>query len=189
MQKDWLKAKEILKNDGVVVLPTDTLYGIVGSAFSKSAVKKIYILKGRNEDKPFIVLITSYKDLEKFGVKIGENGAKILEKFWPGKVSIILPCPLKKFEYIHRGTDSIAFRMIGEKNKNLFELINKVGPIVAPSANKEGEIPAKTIQEAKGYFRHKSDLGPDLYINTGRRDVLPSKLVKYENGKFIVLRA
>ena len=188
MQKDWQKAEKILKGDGVVVLPTDTLYGITANTFSKKAIKRIYKLKGRDDHKPFIVLISSYKDLGKFGVKVGGKEAKILGKFWPGKVSIILPCPLKKFEYLHRGTNSIAFRMIGKKNKNLYELINIVGPIVAPSCNPEGLSPAKNISEAKVYFSHKSDLWPDLYINSGRKDVPPSKLLKYENGEFVILR-
>ncbi len=185
MKNDWIKAEEVLDNDSVVVLPTDTLYGIIGNAFSKKAVQKIYKIKGRDSSKPFIVLISSIIDLEKFGIKVGDKEAKILEKFWPGKVSIILPCKLAKFEYIHRGTNSIAFRMIGKKNKNLYELINKVGPIVAPSCNPEGEIPVKTIKEAKKYFTDKIT----LYINAGKKDVPPSKLLKYENGEFIILRA
>ena len=184
MQKDWIKAEKILKDDGVVILPTDTLYGIIGSAFSKKAVERIYRIKGRNSDKPFIVLITSFLDLEKFGIKTGEKEAKILKKFWPGKVSIILPCKSEKWKYIHRGTNGIAFRMISKKNNNLYDLINKVGSLVAPSVNREGDTPAKTISEAKKYFGD----GVDLYIDSGKRDVEPSKLLKYENGGFTILR-
>ena len=190
MKNNWKKAEEFLKNDGVVVLATDTLYGITGSVFSKKVVKKIYKMKGRNSDKPFIVLFNSYQDLNKFGIKIGEGEAKILEKFWPGKVSIILPCKLKKFTYIHRGTNSIAFRMIGKKNKNLYNLLKQVGPIVAPSCNTEGLPPAKSIKDAKEYFnqRHRSDLWPDLYIDSGEKEGKPSSLIKYDNEKFLVLR-
>ena len=196
----WKQAEKILNNAGlsampahagqagIVVLPTDTLYGIVGSALSKKAVSRIYKIKGRSENKPFIVLINSYKQLEIFGVKITEDQAKILKKFWPGKVSIILPCKLEKWRYLHRKTNSIAFRMIGKRNKNLFNLINKVGPVVAPSANPQGMPSAKTTKEAKNYFSPKQGLGPDLYINVGKRDTSPSKLLKYENGKFMVVR-
>lgn len=178
------KIIKILKNDGVVVLPTDTLYGIIGRALSKKVVERIYKIKGRDEHKPFIVLITLYKDLDLFGIKIEEKQAKILEKFWPGKVSVILPCLLKKFEYLHRGTKSIAFRMISPKNKNLYNLIKKVGPIVAPSANREGDKPAETIKEAKKYFNNKVD----LYISSGKKKLSPSTLIKLENDNFIVLR-
>ncbi len=184
MKNDWQKAIDVLNNDGVVILPTDTLYGIVGKALSKKTVENIYKIKGRNEDKPFIILITSFKDLGIFGVEIEKNDIKVLKEFWPGKVSIVLPCNLSKFEYLHRGTNSIAFRMIGSKNQYLYKLLKKVGPIVAPSANPEGFVPAKTIDEALKYFNNKVD----LYVAGGKRDVLPSKLIKYEKGEFVVLR-
>ena len=184
MKNDWKKAEKIIKEDGVVVLPTDTLYGIVGSALSKKVVKNIYNIKGRTENKPFIVLINSYKQLKIFGIKLDKNQAKILKKFWPGKVSIILSCTNKKFQYIHRGTKSIAFRMIGTKNKNLFNLIKKIGPIVAPSANTEGGIPAKNITDARDYFGCRVD----LYISSGTNKSKPSKIIKYKDGKLIIIR-
>ena len=184
LKNDWKKAKEILEKDWVVILPTDTLYGIVGRALSKKVVERIYKIKERNENKPFIVLISSYKDLDIFGVKIGDKQAKILEKFWPGKVAVILPCPSKKFEYIHRGTKSIAFRMIGNKNKNVFNLLKKVGPIVAPSANPEGSKPAETISKAKKYFGNKID----FYLSSGSKIGRPSTLVKFNNNKLVILR-
>ena len=208
MKKDWQKAKKILENDGVVVLPTDTLYGIIGSAQSKKAVERIYGIKGRSENKPFIVLINSYKDLQIFGIKLDEKQAKFLEKIWPGKVSVILPCKLSKWKYIHRGEESIAFRMIGKKNKNLFNLINKIGPVVAPSCNKQGDAPAESIKKAKKYFGDKIDpvvdfgkaqnerssniakihYGVDLYINSGTKKSSPSTLIKYENNDWVILR-
>jgi L-threonylcarbamoyladenylate synthase len=184
MKKDWQKAKEIIENGGVVVLPTDTLYGIVGKAESKKAVAKIYKIKARDMNKPFIVLITSYKDLDLFGVKVEKWQEKFLQKFWPGKVSVILLCLSKKFEYLHRGTKSIAFRMISKRNNNLFNLINSVGPLVAPSANIEGGKPAETIQEVQNYFSDKVS----LYINDGKKNVEPSTLVRLEDNNWVVLR-
>lgn len=184
MQKDWKKAEEILKSGGVVVLPTDTLYGVIGSALSKKVVERIYKMKGRIDNKPFIILINSYKQLEIFGIKLGKKEIKFLEKFWPGKVSVILPCKLSKWKYIHRGVDSIAFRMLGQKNKKLFNLIEKVGPVVAPSANTEGKMPARNITEAKRYFNDNVD----LYISLGTRISNPSKIIKYENGELVIIR-
>jgi len=184
MKSDWKKSIKTLKKDGVVILPTDTLYGILGRAESKKAVERIYEIKGRDENKPFIVLVTSQEQIKNFGIKINTKQAKFLEKIWPGKVSVILPCPLAKWEYIHRGEKSIAFRMIGARNKNLFDLINKVGPLVAPSVNKQGEKPAETIKEAKEYF----DDEVDCYINGGKKIGEPSTLIKVKNGKIEILR-
>lgn len=184
MKENWKKAEEILKKDGMVILPTDTLYGLVGRAFSKKAVEKIYRIKDRIENKPFIVLISSYKDLDKFGIIIEERKMKILEKVWPGKVSVILRSDIDKWNYIHRGVGTIAFRMIGAKNKNLFDLIKKVGPLVAPSANPEGLKPAENIIEAKNYF----GTNVPLYINGGQRKFKPSTLIKLKENNWIVLR-
>lgn len=184
MKSDWQKAKKILENDGLVVLPTDTLYGLVASAFSKKAVEKIYTIKERDKSKALIVLISSLKDLNKFGIKLNKEEIKFLNNIWPGKVSVLLTCRGLKFKYIHRGTGEIAFRMIGNKNKDLFSLLGKVGPIVAPSANKESFTPAETRKEAKYYF------GDDvnLYINGGRRVGAPSTLVSVKNNKVEILR-
>lgn len=184
MKKDWQKAIKILGNGGVGVVPTDTLYGLVGKALSKKAVGKIYNIKGRNENKPFIVLVSSYKDFEIFGVKVGESEAKILKKFWPGLVSVILQCKLAKFNYLHRKTQSIAFRMIGPKNKNLYNLIKKVGSLVAPSANKDGSKPAESIKEAKEYFENNVD----FYLDVGKRKSEPSTLIRIKNGEIEILR-
>lgn len=184
MKNNWQKAEEILKKDGVVLLPTDTLYGLVARGFSKKAVEKLYKIKDRIENKPFIILINSYQNLETFGIKIDKEQAKILGKFWPGKVSVIFPCMLNKWHYIHRGVESIAFRMVGPKNKNLFNLINKVGPLVAPSANKEGRKPAVDVSEAKNYFGEEVS----LYINGGKREFKPSTLIIFKNNDLVILR-
>lgn len=184
MQLDWKKAEEVLKNDGVVVLPTDTIYGIVSSVFSRKAVNKIFKIKGRDNNKPLIVLISSYKDLDIFNIKIDEKKIKMFLKIWPRKVSVELSYPNKKFSYIKAGNDYNGFRMISKKNKNLFNLIKKVGPIVAPSANIQGEKPAENIKEAKNYFGDKVN----LYIDGGKKKLKPSTLIKFKNDDLVILR-
>lgn len=176
------KIIEILKRDGVGVLPTDTIYGLVGSAFSEKAVKKIYQIKKRNPKSPFIVLISSIEDLRRFEIELDENSKRFLLRNWPGKTSIILDCPNKKFAYLHRGTQSLAFRF--PKKKSLIDLIKKTGPLVAPSANPEIEKPAENITQAKKYFANKVD----FYVQGRMIDNLPSTLVKIEKGEIVVLR-
>lgn len=161
----------ILKNGGIGVLPTDTLYGIVGQALNKKTVERIYTVKGRTPTKPLIILISSISDLKKFSVSITVQQGIVLAKVWPGKVSVILQCSNKKFEYLHRGTKSLAFRF--PKNKKLLEILKKTGPLVAPSANPEGKEPAETISQSKKYF----DTEVDFYISGGRKKGNPSTLV------------
>ena len=187
MHKDWEKVKEVLGKGRVAVVPTDTLYGIVAKAFDQKAVERIYDIKGRNEKKPLIVLISSFEDLKKFGIKLSIDEKKILESFWPGKVSVILRIGqtyAKKFQYLHRGTNSIAFRMIGERNKNLFNILKVVGPLVAPSANPEGKTPAHSRKSARAYFGKAID----AYVCTGNRFAKPSTLVTFEKDKIKILR-
>src|SRR3989344_5324694 len=141
---------KILKIGSIGVIPTDTIYGLVGSALNKKAVERIYKLRKRSLKKPLIILIGDIKDLKKFGISLYPNDYTLLAKFWPGKVSIILNCPSPKFKYLHRGTQSLAFRL--PKTHNLKTFLKKTGPLVAPSANQEGEPSAKTIKEAQKYF-------------------------------------
>lgn len=182
MKNEWKTVEDVLKKGGVAVVPTDTLYGIVARADDKKAVERIYKIKGRNEKKPFIILITNTKDLEKFGVQ--KNFYQKHIEFFKPKTSVILPVPLKKFTYLHRGSNSLAFRMISKRNGHLYELIEKVGPIVAPSANPEGEVPAKNRREARKYFGDKID----AYICYGTRNGKPSTIISFVGGKKEIIR-
>lgn len=180
-----MKYKDLVKNlktGGVIICPTDTIYGILGSALSKETVARIYEIKGRDESKPFIVLISKIEDLKLFGIKISTDQKKYLENVWPNKVSVILPCKDNKFRYLHKGTKSLAFRF--PKKKSLLEILQKTGPLVAPSANPQGLEPAKTIAEAKKYFGNDVD----LYISGRRLEGKPSKLISLIEKEPRVLR-
>ncbi|BCX16186.1 MAG: threonylcarbamoyl-AMP synthase [Candidatus Parcubacteria bacterium] len=177
------KVIEILKAGGVGVIPTDTLYGIIGLAKNKETVERIYQLRQRNPHKPFIILISSLNDLKKFNLSLSKVVLSFLSKIWPEKISVALPCKDKKMSYLHRGTKSLAFRF--PPKKSLLSLLKKVGPLVAPSANPEGQKPAATIKEAQKYFSDKVD----FYVDGGKINSLPSTLIKIEkDNKISVLR-
>lgn len=163
-------------------MPTDTIYGIVGSALNPETVEKIYFLRKRSLNKPFIILISSLDDLKKFDVNLTEKQQEFLQKNWPNPLSVILPCESKKFNYLHRGIRSLAFRM--PKDEDLLELLKEVGPLVAPSANSEGEKVAETIGEAKKYFGDKVS-----FYMAGEINLKPSTLIQLsEQGNAAVLR-
>ncbi|MDO8604661.1 MAG: L-threonylcarbamoyladenylate synthase [bacterium] len=176
------KIIKILKKGGVGVLLTDTLYGMVSAAENKKAVERIYNIKGRNEKKPLIILISNVSDVERFGVNLDEEARELLGKFWPGAVSVILPCGLKKFEYLHRGTKTLAFRI--PNKKSLIDIIKKTGSLVAPSANPEGLPPAKNITEAKRYFGDTVD----FYQSGGNPKTKPSTIVSIIKGEVVIIR-
>jgi L-threonylcarbamoyladenylate synthase len=173
---------EKIKSDKIGVIPTDTIYGVVASAFSKKAVERTYNILKRNPKKPFIVLIGSIEDLDLFGIILDSATKNILKKLWPGKVSVVLPVKVRELEYLHRGTKTLAFRL--PKDANLAKILKKTGPLISTSANPEGLKPAETIAQAKKYFG--DDI--DFYINSGKIKSLPSTLVEIKDGKIRVLR-
>jgi L-threonylcarbamoyladenylate synthase len=177
------EVEKILRSGGVGIFPTDTLYGFVGSALKKATVERIYSLRKREKDKPMIVLISSLKELETFGIYLTMEQEKLLKKYWPGKVSVVLECKKKKWQHLHRGKNSIAFRF--SDDKNLLEILKKVGPLVAPSANIAGEKPAESIGQAQAYFGDEVD----FYVDCGKLKSKPSTLISLdEKGKIKVLR-
>ena len=177
LDRDLVK---ILKSGGVVVMPTDTIYGVVGSALKKRTVERIYRLRKRNPIKPFIILISSPRDLVRFGIRPDVRVKIFLNTIWsfgsaqdnPGPVSVVLPCPESKFRYLHRGTKTLAFRV--PKPSGLRALLSHTGPLVAPSANIEGEPPAKNVGEAFRYFNTKVD----VYVKGVAKRRVPSLLVE-----------
>src|SRR5476651_1816658 len=133
----WKEAAKRLASGEVGVIPTDTLYGVVGSALAPRTIERIYELRKRDRDKPLIVLISDWSDFERFQIGIPDRTHKLLDKIWPGPVSVIVAAGSPGLAYLHRGTQSIAFRMPAKPE--LRELLKQTGPLVAPSANLSGE--------------------------------------------------
>ncbi|EKE19901.1 MAG: hypothetical protein ACD_8C00087G0001 [uncultured bacterium] len=179
----YQKMIEILKCGGIGVLPTDTLYGIVGSALDKETVERIYRVRRRDLKKPMIVLISSLDDLKKFGIILKKNQKEKLNEFWPGKVSVVLDCRSEKFKHLHRGKNTVAFRF--PDDENLLKILKKIGPLVAPSANRAGDEPATNFKEARAYFTDEVD----FYVDGGKLKSKPSTLVEMnKDGSLKVLR-
>lgn len=184
--KNWWRdlglVKAIQKGE-IAVIPTDTLYGIVGNAFLLETVENIFRLKKRNLSKPLIVLISDLESLKDFGIHLRKVEQDFLKKIWPSQISVVLPVSSEKFKFLHRGTSAVAFRM--PASKNLREFLKKTGPLVAPSANPESFPPAETLEEAKKYF------GNEIFgfVEAGRLFGNPSTLISLTNHKIRLLRA
>lgn len=173
----------VLLSGGIGVFPTDTIYGVIGSAQKKETVERIYKLRKRELQKPMIILISSFNDLKKLGIKLKARQKESVSKLWPGKVSIIFDCSSKKFEYLHRGKQTLAFRL--PQYKWLRDILDKTGPLVAPSANIAGGKPSETCKEAIKYFKNKVD----FYVDAGKIKSKPSTLIRLDkSGEIKVLR-
>jgi L-threonylcarbamoyladenylate synthase len=146
-------------------------------------VNRIYAIRKRNPTKPCIILIGEIEELEKFSIILTEEQKNKLKEYWPGSVSVVLDCPDPSLEYLHRGTNTLAFRL--PALKTLRDLLLKTGPLIAPSANTEELPPAKNIDDAKKYFGNQVD----LYVDGGEISGKASKIIKLnKDGEVVIIR-
>jgi L-threonylcarbamoyladenylate synthase len=146
-----VRCASIVKEGGVVIFPTDTVYGIGCDPYSDSSVARIFEIKGRQEDKPLPVLAASMKDAEKI-VKLGKAGRALAKKFWPGALTIVAPLADPKIsDRVLAGRQSLAVRV--PANKCLLNLLSICKYIVGTSANPSGRPSPRSAQEVaiEGY--------------------------------------
>jgi L-threonylcarbamoyladenylate synthase len=138
----------IIKNGGVVVFPTDTIYGIGCDPRNDSAVERIFKIKGRDEKKPLPVLTYSIQDAEKI-VSLGRAGMILAEKYWPGALTIVAPLIDKK---ISRGvtTDNSNLAVRVPANSCVLSLLQQCRYLVGTSANISGGKSSNSAQEVLG---------------------------------------
>lgn len=149
---------EVLKNKGVVVLPTDTVYGLMTSVFNFDGQKKIYQLKNRDEKKPLILMSDNINTLKRF-VIFPKKTEKIIMEFWPGQLTLILPTT-ELGKLLTGGRDNLGVRI--PNSKILLEIMKKYDiPLMTTSANISGRTSAKTADIAVKYFKDKIDLIAD----------------------------
>ena len=130
-------AAAIIKNGGIIAMPTETVYGLGANAYNASAVKKIFEAKGREDDNPLIVHIAGFGDWSNLVKRIPKNAMKLAERFWPGPLTIVLPKAQRVPEIVTGGLNTVAVRM--PRNKIALYFIQACGcPIAAPSANLSG---------------------------------------------------
>jgi L-threonylcarbamoyladenylate synthase len=137
-------AAEIIREGGLVVFPTETVYGLGADALNEEACVKIFEAKGRPQDNPLIVHVADF-DISRYVEEIPQNALKLMEAFWPGPLTIIMKKSSIIPERVTAGLDSVAIRM--PSNKVARRLIELSGvPIAAPSANISGR-PSPTAIE------------------------------------------
>ena len=131
------EAAAMIRNGGIVVMPTETVYGLAANAFDAEAVEKIFTAKGRQADNPLIVHIANNSDWERIVEEIPPKARLLADRFWPGPLTIILKKKPIIPDIVSGGLDTVAVRM--PKNKIAFRFIRECGcPLAAPSANLSG---------------------------------------------------
>ncbi len=130
-------AANIIKNGGVVAIPTETVYGLSANAYDENAVKKIFRAKGRPQDNPLIVHIAELSQLYEIAEAVPKAAEKLAQQFMPGPITIILPKSEKIPDIVTAGLKNVAIRMPLHKTAREFIKICGV-PLAAPSANVSG---------------------------------------------------
>ena len=171
----------LLNKPGAVgIIPTDTVYGIVARAQDPEAVSRLYELKNR-ENKPGTLLAANIEQLQKLGLK--HRYLKAVEQYWPGPISVVIPCADPALNYLHQGKMSLAVRIPDDP---LFQkVLKQTGPLVSTSANQPGQKISNTINEAKSVFGDKVE----FYVDGGDlTDREPSTIIRIVDDAVEVLR-
>jgi L-threonylcarbamoyladenylate synthase len=143
--KGVARCASIVKEGGVIVFPTDTVYGMGCDPYKDSSVARIFAIKGRKDDKPLPVLAASIKDAEKM-VKLNMVGKVLAKNFWPGALTIVAPLADPKVsEMVLAGKRSLAVRV--PANKCALDLLHICKYLVGTSANPSGSTSPKNARE------------------------------------------
>ena len=182
--EDVKKSITILKNDGVVAIPTETVYGLAGNAFSEKAVRRIFDLKRRPEYNPLIVHIDSIDKLKIIAKEIPKAAIDLANEFWPGPLTLILKKQDCIPDLVTSGKDTVAVRM--PNHPLTLQLLKQLEfPLAAPSANPFSEISPTSASHVHKYFQDKIE----IILDGGDCEKgLESTIVGFENGVPIVYR-
>ncbi|MDI6757026.1 MAG: L-threonylcarbamoyladenylate synthase [Endomicrobiia bacterium] len=164
-------AAEVLKRGGVVVFPTETVYGMGADAFNPRAVARIFAIKGRPAENPLIVHISSLSDVKKLAKEVPAAAKKLMRRFWPGPLTIILKKKKGVPSVVTGGLDTVAVRMPSHSVALAFLRAAKT-PVAAPSANPSGSVSPVSHRDIMEDFPAKSISVrrrlPDALISAGR---------------------
>nr|AIF00227.1 Sua5/YciO/YrdC/YwlC family protein (rimN, SUA5) [uncultured marine thaumarchaeote KM3_12_F11] len=175
------KSVEIIENGGVIIFPTDTVYGIGCNPYDTNAVKKIYEIKSREKIKSLPVLASSIQIVKQISI-IDEFTEKVIKKYWPGPLTLILKLKDKNLKESLNLEDKIAVRI--PNSVCTLKLLNKCNLLVGTSANVSGDSsftdPQECMKNVKNY---------DVFVDGGTiTSKGESTIIEIENEKIHVIR-
>ncbi len=175
MGQDIKKAAEILRKGGVVIYPTETLYGIGASIFSDAALRRLFKIKKRMAGKPISVAVSSFDMIDELAY-VGEKERFFIEKFLPGPVTVLLKKKRAVPDILTPDTDMVGIRY--PDHRLAIELIERAGvPITSTSANISGEAPPQSVDEIK--------ISADYILDWGACKGEPSTVVDLVNLRLV----
>ena len=186
-EKDYtklIKPAEIIKNGGIVVFPTETVYGIGTNGLDENAIRKLYEVKERPLNKPINLLVSSIDMIKSVTKDITELEYFLIKEFFPGPLTIILKKKSIVPDILTAGNDTIGIRMPNQEIA--LRLIEYAGvPIATPSANISGNPSGIEMKKIMEEFKEKVD----CYIDGGKSKIgLASTIIQVVNDVPIILR-
>ncbi len=173
---------EILKHDGVGVIATDTVYGVVARLLSPAAVQRIYEVKHSDINRPVGTILVASTDQLK-GI-VSDADIDAAAQYWPGPTSVILSVS-DELEYAHKGLGSLPFRVPADPQ--LIKILEQTGPLATSSANLPAQPPAVTVDQAENYFGDAVDFYDDGGDLSDRKS---SKIIKFlDDGEIQEIRS
>ncbi len=174
---------DYLMHGGIMVYPTDTVYGIGCNAFDTSAVEMIVSVKQREQKKPLIILVRDKEMLQQMVRDIGTDTDDLINRFWPGPLTIVFKARSSINKLLTVNTGTIAVR---QSSHPFIEYLFKTFeyPLVSTSANISNETPASSIDELNPAIVNKVD----LIIDGGRINKTPSTVVDATSRKIKYIR-
>ena len=167
----------------IIAFPTDTVYGIGALIDDEVAIKKIYNLKKRNLNKPLAVLAASIDDILPYVEEIRLDVKILMEKYWPGALTIIFKKSAKTLPSVTCGLDTIGFRI--PNDETALEILKKVGPIATTSINISGQPPLNDYHEIEKEFGDEIDY---LFEKEVKSSNVSSTVIDCTNEDIKVLR-
>lgn len=170
------RAVAVLRSGGLVVAPTDTVYGVLVDAFARDATQRLLIARESGRDSPLTVLIRSPRQIIGLTDQTNEAGDRLMAAFWPGPLTLVFQAGAALGWDLGNTRGTVAIRMPADET--LHDLIADVGPLACSSANLAGGDLPTTVEEAQAQLGAKVD----LYLDGGVRDGLRSTVVDVSRG-------
>lgn len=173
---------EVIKDGGVVIMPTDTIYGIIADATNEYAIQRVYEMKKRNENKPMLMLVNSIEMLENYVSSISDIERKLIDELWPGALTIIFK-KRNVSDLLTGGLDTVGIRF--PDNELLIDIMNEINvPLLSTSVNVSGDESATCINNISNSILDNVDYVFDVGECKGE----PSTIVVVNNNELKVLR-
>ncbi len=177
------KVVEILNNDGIIIYPTDTIYGIGCSIYSQKAIERIRQIKGREKNKFFSILCYDLKDLSKYAKNVSNEAYKLMRRILPGPYTVVLQASRELPKILHSKRKTVGLRIPDHKLSR--EIVKELGhPIITTSANRSGQEPLNDPKLLEKEFGKEVDVvieGEVLFSE-------PSTVIDLSEQPFKILR-